>query len=153
MLTQVLVVVTTHNNILSTNFVRGLYKTHSQYLTPDDSRGIFQFFFLRTKNIHLHCDSFIWPQGSTHFNPPPEGILRFCAVTHFLQWGFVGYISALNRPNNSPPSHVSTPPRYSHVKIHDTFHDYWVFIHVCTSGIHLFFPLSLSLYMYISQST
>ena len=93
MAVHVLVAVTTHNNIISTNLVWGLYNAHSPHVTPDDSQvKHFPRFFLLSQKNKLYRDSFISPYGPTHFNPPPEGFLRPCVATHFSGWDCVGCV-------------------------------------------------------------
>ena len=78
---QVLVVVTTHNSIIST----------ARSWRPSRKKT-FPRFVLFQKN-GFYSDSFIWDYLTrltligTHFNTPPEGgVLRHCVATRFI-WG------------------------------------------------------------------
>jgi len=107
---QVLVVVTTHNSIIST----------AQSWQPLRKKN-FSPIFLFQKNI-FYRDSFIWDYLTwltplrTHFNIPPEGgILRPCVAMHFwggsmslalLYWIYLGmedFGSLRSHLENTPP--------------------------------------------------
>jgi len=87
---------TTRNNTVSTNFMRGLaglYKWHSPYVTPHHSRGKpFQLFLILSQSSwdqfflicysFMKCYSFLSPRknslGTNALQLPPKGVLHPC---------------------------------------------------------------------------
>jgi len=92
---QVLVAVTTHNSMMSTQFVRGctrrIHRISHRDLTTLAGKNISIFFWRQIHSTWTHLSHPTDPPRDALQPSSEGGVLRPCVATRFLGWGCVGH--------------------------------------------------------------